>query len=361
MSTGNRDDFSAATKKILADRAGYRCSYLGCGKPTIGPSDESATASSSIGMAAHIAAAAGGKGARRYLSSMTKEQRVGIDNGIWMCANHGKIVDTDEKRFSIAMLQQWKLNAEYIARIMQDKNYSYEKALRLSDFTDFVSDSILIKGMGEENQLIGDALQDCGVSVAWGAQLAHATRDFIIEHIRNAFIHGKATFVQFSSAKNRLIITDDGSVYNPKNLPDEETRHGGADALEEMLKKYDTEIIIATNRSKNQNITTIVRLIDESDIIDISPCVHKISYSNFRSRRDKAELTIKEDCSEIFVILPTYISPSDVGMVVHSLEPFKNDTRPFTFITNQMSDLVKGYVKGFRPNCHIVELSLSLK
>lgn len=52
-----RDDFSEATKKIIASRAGYLCSFLGCGQLTLGPSNESSTSISKNGMACHISAA----------------------------------------------------------------------------------------------------------------------------------------------------------------------------------------------------------------------------------------------------------------------------------------------------------------
>lgn len=35
-------NFREPTKRILAARVGYRCSFEGCDRPTVGPSDESA-------------------------------------------------------------------------------------------------------------------------------------------------------------------------------------------------------------------------------------------------------------------------------------------------------------------------------
>jgi len=40
---------------------------------------------------AHICAAS--PGGRRYDETMTFEARAGIGNGIWLCANHGRLVD----------------------------------------------------------------------------------------------------------------------------------------------------------------------------------------------------------------------------------------------------------------------------
>ena len=63
MAKNNRDEFPLNVKKALADRAGNRCSFPGCGAPTMGPSDEAPNASSNVGMACHIVAAASGPGA----------------------------------------------------------------------------------------------------------------------------------------------------------------------------------------------------------------------------------------------------------------------------------------------------------
>jgi hypothetical protein len=106
----NRDEFSPKTKTAVAARAGYRCSFTGCGKTTIGPSEESSEAVTMIGKAAHIAGAAPGRGSRRYLPepTMTPETRMSIDNAIWLCANHADLIDRDEVTYTIEKLQAMK-------------------------------------------------------------------------------------------------------------------------------------------------------------------------------------------------------------------------------------------------------------
>ncbi|MCP3994841.1 MAG: hypothetical protein GY722_07230, partial [bacterium] len=96
-----RDDFSARTKRDLAARAGYACSFPGCAQPTSGPSAESESASVNVGEACHIAAAASGPGARRYDPSMSRAERSSIDNGIWMCRTHAKLIDSDEATYTV--------------------------------------------------------------------------------------------------------------------------------------------------------------------------------------------------------------------------------------------------------------------
>jgi hypothetical protein len=102
-----RDEFSEAVKLQLAKRVGFKCTVCRC--ETTGPHSEPGR-SVSIGMAAHITAAS--PGGPRYDSTLAPEQRSAIANGIWTCENHGKLVDTDEKRFTTEELCQLKESAE---------------------------------------------------------------------------------------------------------------------------------------------------------------------------------------------------------------------------------------------------------
>jgi hypothetical protein len=106
MST--RDEFRIRTKQAVALRAGYLCSFDGCGRPTVGPSEESTERITLIGEAAHISAAASGRGSRRYRSEMTTEQRKHIDNAIWLCSDHAELIDRDEVKYTIEALQEMK-------------------------------------------------------------------------------------------------------------------------------------------------------------------------------------------------------------------------------------------------------------
>jgi hypothetical protein len=107
---GNRDDFSAKVKQAVAARAGWHCSFSGCAKLTVGPSEEAPDAHTSIGEAAHICAAS--KGGRRYDTSMTAEQRSGIDNAIWLCSDHAKLIDRDEVTHTAHALRAMKCEHE---------------------------------------------------------------------------------------------------------------------------------------------------------------------------------------------------------------------------------------------------------
>ena len=48
---------------------------------------------------------------------MTPEQRSSIENGIWLCQTCSKIIDSDEKKYTVEVLKDWKSKAESRAEI----------------------------------------------------------------------------------------------------------------------------------------------------------------------------------------------------------------------------------------------------
>src|SRR4051812_7840182 len=112
-------DFRPDTREALASRAGHRCSFPSCGASTIGPSAEAATKTSSTGMACHIYAASDGPAARRRNPAMSAMELMSINNGIWMCYEHGKLIDTDEATYSPDLLNYWRKLAESKAQLRQ--------------------------------------------------------------------------------------------------------------------------------------------------------------------------------------------------------------------------------------------------
>jgi hypothetical protein len=121
----NRDEFPQKTKDTLRLRAGNLCSFRGCGRPTSGPSQESPDAVSNTGKAAHIHAAA--SGGRRYLASMTPEERADISNGIWLCAHHADVIDKDDVTYTADLLRVMKREHE------ADCDRRHREALRAGD------------------------------------------------------------------------------------------------------------------------------------------------------------------------------------------------------------------------------------
>lgn len=103
----NRDDFTQSTKNRLAKQARYHCNNPSCRHLTSAPTSDGAK-DVNIGVAAHICAAAPGPGARRYRADMTPEQRKSHENGIWLCQDCAKAIDSDDPAFSVEVLHGWK-------------------------------------------------------------------------------------------------------------------------------------------------------------------------------------------------------------------------------------------------------------
>lgn len=114
MVSSRRDDFRHSDKEMAAARVGWRCSNPGCQALTVaakqGPSGIIKT-----GRACHIRAAS--PGGPRYDASQTPEARRALENAIWLCSPCSDKIDTDWAYFTVAIIEQWKEEAEDLARL----------------------------------------------------------------------------------------------------------------------------------------------------------------------------------------------------------------------------------------------------
>lgn len=109
MANTYRDNFSKLTVLQIAKRAGWLCSYPTCRRPTVGATSDG-EGEINIGTAAHICAAA--PGGPRYDEKMTSAERKLASNGMWMCRDHGKAIDSVDPQFTVEKLREWKRQAE---------------------------------------------------------------------------------------------------------------------------------------------------------------------------------------------------------------------------------------------------------
>jgi hypothetical protein len=101
-------------KDELAKRVSYLCSNPRCHQPTSGP-QASPSGTVNLGVAAHITAAA--PGGPRYHPGLSAHQRASSENGIWLCQTCAKLIDSDQSRYSVAKLAEWKSDAEAAAAL----------------------------------------------------------------------------------------------------------------------------------------------------------------------------------------------------------------------------------------------------
>lgn len=166
----NRDEFTPKTKRILAERAGQRCSNPDCGRSTSGPSDDGSGESTQLGKAAHITAAA--EGGPRYNSTLTLEQRSSPDNGIWLCAECADRVDKRENKaqYSVELLSHWKnfhestTGTDHASK--QNRAFYPVQQLTLTDFAGVQGEAkinfgalTIFLGTSKLNQTVGELLR----------------------------------------------------------------------------------------------------------------------------------------------------------------------------------------------------------
>ncbi|HEY3900827.1 MAG TPA: hypothetical protein VGM54_19610, partial [Chthoniobacter sp.] len=104
-----RDEFSAKTRRIIAERAGHMCSNPTCRRLTIGPHSDP-DKSLNAGRACHIRAAA--SGGPRYDDRQTSDERISIDNALWLCAECSDKIDKDWRDYPAAKLMTWRSEHE---------------------------------------------------------------------------------------------------------------------------------------------------------------------------------------------------------------------------------------------------------
>lgn len=363
FSMSNRDDFSSEVRRALAERAGHRCSFPGCNAVTVGPSDETETSVSKTGMACHIAAAAGGPGARRYIYNMEPEARASIENGVWMCYTHGKLIDSDEVRFTISMLKKWRELAEFRARYRQehgsDKPLPSDRLLAIG-FADHI---LSFSTLDNDTEVIGCALIDSCVPLVWGTKLGHAIRDVLVEILRNTFIHGKATYCHIVIRRHSIYVTDNGTDFNWLNLPNIKTGRGGAAAVKHIIERYGDKLVLGSKRLDNENQTMIALAHSFDDIALVSPCSFELSAQGSEYIRQTWTMpsswfpSTTDACRVIYIILPEFMALSDAMLFSNVMKSKNIGDKHIVFVTRNTSCGVKEHLLGFFPTARVIDIS----
>ncbi len=135
--TRDPNQFSKITREILAKRARQLCSNPGCRNSTSGPHTDDDKAID-VGEAAHIRGAK--PGSKRYDPAMTPAERRAITNGIWLCRTCAKLIDSDEKKFTVEILYKWKRKHE-AERDLEAGETNWERKNREANLEPFKKES----------------------------------------------------------------------------------------------------------------------------------------------------------------------------------------------------------------------------
>lgn len=346
-----RIEFPESVKLKLAQRVGYSCSFPGCPVQTIGPSAERSDKVSSSGTACHIIPASAGSKAMRYDPDYPKDKIGTYENGIWCCATHGRLIDTDETTYTAELLRYWRQVAEYKAHLQQEHGQN----IQLKDFYrgshPFPKDEYLFNNLGHENEIIGDAILHNCIHELWGDDLGHAIRDLIIELVRNALTHGGASECWLNLSKQSISLTDNGSRFDIADMGQAQRQSGGFTALEHMKNQWSNELIIGYHWLDSRNHTLLSRIYVPSDVSNTTQCFVEPTFWPV-----KFKVTSVGSCNPIYIIGREYISYSDISHMRVEMTSEQNRKRNFVYVARGISDGVIKEIESEIPNCAVMRL-----
>jgi len=223
----SRIEFSAATKRLLADRVGHECSFPMCTRRTIGPGPGTGTTAGS-GVAAHIHSAA--PGGPRGRGGLTDEELRAPENGLWLCADHARLVDTNQGRgYPAPTLRSFKALQE--ARVVRELQGLYSPLAWIHRLS-FKANPLFMPGqtvhLGKLNLIVGDngtgktALTEWVAGAFDSAHLARwRTQDSVRVHYQVTYLNPSPVLIDMRIGGDQLPAyeIDGRSVpFNPLNL-----------------------------------------------------------------------------------------------------------------------------------------------
>lgn len=311
MAKSNREDFSIPIITALAKRAGMHCCFPNCPKITIGPSDESPSATSNTGMACHIYSASPNPPARRIYTGSDRSILSDISNGIWMCSYHGDIIDKDEVRFTVDMLKKWKEAGENAARINQESGIDFITAYRMSLNGLLANNSVEISNKDSVESQIGFMLEDSCIPIVWGSSLSDSIRDFLIEYSLNVFDKGSGKNISIEIIDDFIIVKSDSDEFNPSLLIYKETGKGGKKAIKTLFENFNSDVLFSYTRENGYNVLCISKPASIESVQKAMPC--QIIIEKGIARIQNPIVQLNDSCNEVFVFLPPFFSYSFSG------------------------------------------------
>jgi hypothetical protein len=335
----DRDDFSEEVKRRLADRVSSRCSAPGCARGTKGPSATRAKGVNVTGVAAHITAAA--VGGPRYDATLTAVERSGYDNGIWLCQNHGTLVDGDHDRYSTTLLEDWKMAAESRARLDQESGFL--------PFGHFFDHGAVVTNPKNPEDAVCNFLEDVGGALVFPEPTYTAIWRLLGELARNSFLHGQAQEVCLTASRNVLTLGQMGAPFSWEDLGGAAEPGGGVMALRgaraslagvvAFIHRYDPEA--------RENEWSIINMATE---VPSGPCIATLSNLEL-----EADLMVRlSGCEEVHLHLPTRIMLSDIRREVLRSHPQLREASNLVVHGLAEGDYLRDFISEWLPNARVV-------
>lgn len=338
--------------KALAERAGFICSYPGCNATTIGPSNESPLSSAKTGMACHIYAAADGPVARRVNPQKSVDELRSIENGIWMCYKHGKLLDTDECSYAPDLLLDWRRLAERRAEL----RHKLGREVTPSDLSKeaLAKASIRIDTPTLVND-IANAIRLSCLEYIWGKQEALTARDLVIEIARNSLTHGKASQFNLIIDAHTLTFSDDGQAFSHTDLNAADNPRGGVMSWRQFQKRA-PNLVISYMREKKSNVFSIASTGAIDELLKTNPCSIAV-YGGHESVMTAMDfIEARPECGTIF-LYPTFgiLAYSDLYNLAAAIRVRRLMDRDITLVMKFHSDGIQEVLASEMPNVKLIE------
>jgi hypothetical protein len=282
---------------------------------------------------------------------MSASQRQSIENGVWLCQTHAKIIDDDETRFTVGLLRGWRRRAELIASYAMDGRSRYDDEDEVEGATrwrwrdtvieshDLVDGRLIVSHStsfeyGSAQQLhrrVYEFLRDVGVTTGWGNVGAELVRLLAYEIALNAFRHGGSSEITLSSAASSVCVSHSGARFGLHDLERSEGR-GGKAAVDAFRESARGAFALSYRWHQEVNEWYISDLVDDAGVSN--PCGIQLD----EARRDlvsEATADRLSGCDEIHIYPPEFFSFSDAAflseevlvalpdrpLVIHGVDP----------------------------------------
>lgn len=298
MSTG---DFNKPVRDLLRDQAGNLCSYPGCEVITTAKSATSKSGISDVGEACHIKGNA--PDSKRYDATMDPKERAAESNGIWLCRTHGKLIDSDERRFPVETLHAMKEN--HLQAIQRKQARAIQKLLNKYSKTTIEWENPTKDSLSLD--MVLQAFEVNGVAAVWNDETeVHLAAALLIELAWNAAAHANADKVTFFTTDEEVGIRyfEGESSFGLENLASNSINgSGGWQQLNSWRKSYDIKHFLNSYQTGTIRTWSIVTL--KKSLNATLPCVAWTKNNRLLDNEsfDDEIQSLIDDCSVVLVFL----------------------------------------------------------
>jgi hypothetical protein len=269
-------------------------------------------------------------GGARFDPELDEGDVAAIDNGIWLCQNHAKLIDDDSNRFTVGLLREWRSRAEELAAKEIGSIYRYDDD-RLVPYRRLVA-----AGKGLHSR-IDNFLRDIGAPRAWGLAHYDLGRMVLYELAANAFRHGGASEVELESTQTGVVLRDSGARFGLTSL--KERGRGGRAAILALTEKATGTLDLTYRWHSGVNEWAVVdRVADQGSGL---PCTFVVDSSDPRTAGDDLTNAVAglDGCDEVHVYAPRLWSFSDVAELAAAIKRHLANRRVVIHNVNRFSEI----------------------